>query len=122
MNNTDRLMSFLTAQLDRDEREANIGCGSDRDVFHNMEDVYYPDGHEDVHALRVVAAHRAILAAVEKYLDPHPGQPCTNVDDPWQACDLHVDAEGRVNPYALRILASIYSDRDGYDPAWTASR
>lgn len=72
--------------------------------------------------LRRVAAYRAILAAVEKWHDPHPGQPCTNEDNMWVECELHVAATGRVNPNVLPLLAAEWSDHPDYDPTWSVDR
>lgn len=64
--------------------------------------------HCPAHVLRTVAAHRKILEAVERWLDPHPGQECTNVDDEYSHCELHVAVKDKLPPYALTILAAVY--------------
>lgn len=57
-------------------------------------------------------AHRKILEGVERWLDPHPGLPCTNIDEDgeksWEPCELHVAAKGRISPEVLPLLAEAY--------------
>jgi hypothetical protein len=73
--------------------------------------------HDPARVLRQVVAHRAILARHK----PVPGEEHI-------VCDIdsfvgHDDTEGLYgDPYPcadVRALASIYSDRPGYDPSWT---
>jgi hypothetical protein len=77
--------------------------------------------HDPARVLREVAAKRAILTAVEKYLDPHPGQPCTNEDDQYDSCDLHTAATGRVSPDVLPLLASVWSDHPDCRAEWSTA-
>jgi hypothetical protein len=77
--------------------------------------------HDPARVLREVAAKRAILTAVDKYLDPHPGQPCTNEDNPYVDCELHSAATGRISPDVLPLLASVWSDHADYDPSWSTA-
>lgn len=78
--------------------------------------------HDPARVLAEVDAKRRILAGVEHYLDPHPGQPCTNEDedDLYEPCELHVaHMKTAVTPYVLRLLALPYVDRPGYREEWT---
>lgn len=141
------LVSWLTARLDADEQVARAAAdamashGGYHDVG-GMCDVEFDhiDLYDPTHALGIIAAHRAILAEHAPVLRdvewPHDttgkGQAlvcprCQNADHTeWhpaagQAGEL---PEGFVAPYVLapcptlRDLASIYADRDGYDPSW----
>lgn len=78
--------------------------------------------HSAARALRQAAVYRAIVAGVDKWLDPHPGQPCTNrIDGGGRLpgpCYLHVAATGRVTPETLPMLAAIWSKHPDFDPAW----
>lgn len=127
------LVSWLRAQLDHDERTAlaaaevargRVWRGSEGGIF--SEDL--PGGHallidgyggtdEELAAhvalhdpatvLRTVAAHRVILDAYENERDYTQRFPSVQVDE---LAGLQT---------ALLAVVSIYSDRDGYDPAWT---
>ena len=69
--------------------------------------------------LRQVEAIRRVVDAVERYGDPHPGVPCTNEDDTYDSCDLHVELQKfNVSPYALNLLAAIWSDHAEYQEGW----
>lgn len=63
-------------------------------------------------ALRHIQADLKLLEGVERYLDPHPGIPCTNVDadgeSTYEPCELHVAAKGRISPEVLPLLAEAY--------------
>lgn len=64
-------------------------------------------------------AHTAILDAVQRYLDGHPG-PCTNegveFDD---SCDLHVEwNKTALRPYAARLVALAYKHCPGFREEW----
>lgn len=74
--------------------------------------------HDPARVLREVTAKRRVLAAVERWRDPHPGLDCTNDDDPWAPCELHAAATGRLDPYVLVLLAGCWSDHPDYDQAW----
>jgi hypothetical protein len=71
------------------------------------------------------AVIRGILVAVDKYLDPHPGQPCTNRTVEGHRtggpCDLHVAATGRVSVEVLPRLAAIWATHPDYDERWLAA-
>lgn len=75
--------------------------------------------HDPSRVLREVAAKRRMLAAVERWHDPHPGLDCTNADDPWEPCELHAAATGRLDPYVLKLLAACWSGHPDYNPSWT---
>jgi hypothetical protein len=127
------LVQWLTEQIDQDERVANAAVVDLRgttwqsfaDALWKRTDVDAICDHVEAHypsrVLRQVAAYRRILAAVEHWRDPHPGQPCEKLDGPYGPCELHFAAKDRLDPYALRILVEIYSDRPGFDPSWTVS-
>jgi hypothetical protein len=67
--------------------------------------------HDPGAILRRVESDRRIVAAVALCLNPHPGKPCTNVDEPYDSCDLHVEvADETVSPLAARLLALRYVD------------
>lgn len=95
----DALRTWLLAQLDADEQEA--------DELHDRRscDLYsydptccdcdYPD---EVRA--DVAAKRRLIAAV--------------ADDPFDA----MGAEGAYEMLVIQLLAHAYADKPGYDPAW----
>lgn len=143
MTDAPDLATWLRAQCDEDERLARR-AGSfhpvwsyDPETFTVSSEAYPIAGRKDVHGAplndvdgehianwdpaRVLAdidSKRRIIDAVEHYLDPHPGQPCTNEDNPWVACDPHVRAQNRVHPYALQLLALSYADRPGYRDEW----
>lgn len=69
--------------------------------------------------LALVKAHRAILDGVDRYLYPHPGQPCDKGGDPHGPCELHVARVGRMaTPYAAQVLGVAYADRPGYQQEW----
>lgn len=125
---TDDLRAFIEARLADDDQEATRK--PEPDAF---DDRYIADcppwlaeqiargslARNRKRAIREIAAKRAILAAVDKYLDPHPGQPCTNEDEPWfSECELHVAAAGRVSDNALPLLASVWSDHADYRSEW----
>lgn len=78
--------------------------------------------HDPASVLRWVAALREILAAVDRFVNPHPGQPCTNEgQDPPRSepCELHVARMATaVTPYALVVLAGIWSDHSDYRSEW----
>lgn len=116
------LITFLRARLEDDEQTALAANGDEVVKWFGDEAVAYGESEVGQHIARwlpsrvlaEVEAKRRILDAVERYLDPHPGQPCTNIDDPWDSCDLHVERmETALNPYALRLLALPYTDRPG---------
>lgn len=68
--------------------------------------------------LAVVAAHRAILDGVDRYIHPHPGQACTKWDN-FDSCSLHLARMATAaTPYAARVLGVLYEDRDGYRDEW----
>jgi hypothetical protein len=87
-----------------------------------------PDGADDLHAadillvarlvskareraeqvLRQVAAHRRILAEHDRAIDRRRAHP----DDLASAGALLMTVR------VLKLIASIYADREGYDPAW----
>lgn len=84
--------------------------------------------HDPARVLREIEAKRGIVAA---YLppgeDPHPGQPCINYDgqdpdeyDDYDSCFRHLEANKRLlrHDYVLRLLASAYEGRPGYQEAW----
>lgn len=75
--------------------------------------------HSGNQVLRQATAIRAVLAGVAKYLDPHPGQACTNVGQRGP-CRLHFMATGRVSVEVLPIIASMWSNHPDYDPAWVS--
>lgn len=100
------LVEWLGAALDWSERPVLADHPADRGWMGNQ-------------TLATVRGHREILAAVGRWHDPHPGVDCTNADDPWESCELHVDAKRRLPPYALEVLAGIYRESfPGFDPAW----
>lgn len=71
--------------------------------------------HDPATILRRVESDRRLLAAAARYLDPHPGLPCTNEGDPYDSCDLHVAATAQaVNPYAAQLMALRYVDVPGF--------
>ncbi|GAB7044877.1 DUF6221 family protein [Catenuloplanes indicus] len=117
---TGELVAWLRAQLDADLTALNAwnaacihleACG-DTSQFTERFDLDGERWRADLNAkLR-------ILDAVERHADPHPGQPCTNDDNPYVECELHVAATGRVDPYAAQLLALPYADRDGYRDEW----
>lgn len=141
-------MEWLAAQIDHDERVARAAikgaggavwrAGSDGELYPEDNPTvagpfivgsygYLPDDvsnhvtlHNPAAVLRQVAAYRRILEAVRRWHDPHPGRPCTNVDEPWEPCELHAAATGRLHPNALAILVEVYADREGYGPALVA--
>jgi hypothetical protein len=88
--------------------------------------------HGPARVLRETDAKRAI---VDAYLppgeDPHPGEPCINHEgqDPAEysghdGCWRHLEASKRLlhHDYVLRLLASVYADRDGYRDEWAPTR
>jgi hypothetical protein len=70
-------------------------------------------------------AHTAILDAVQRGLDGHPG-PCVNVlgDDPanysqYDSCALHIEwSETALKPFAARLVALAYRHNPGYREEW----
>lgn len=74
--------------------------------------------HDPARVLRDVEAKRAILAAVRKWLDPHPGQECDHDGNPYGECVLHAAATGRVSPEVLPLLAMAWSDHPDYLAEW----
>jgi Family of unknown function (DUF6221) len=145
---TDDLRAFIEARLAEDEEGARNALSahwrpdgvnscqvfSMADDFSTRTIAWCKNGHDDDFAnalhiarhdparvLREVAAKRAILTAVDKYLDPHPGQPCTNEDNPYVDCELHSSATGRVSPDVLPLLASVWSDHPDYRPSWSTT-
>lgn len=68
--------------------------------------------HDPARVLRQVAARRKILLGVELWYDPHPGVPCTNIDEDgektFEPCELHVQTKGRISPDVLPLLAEEY--------------
>lgn len=79
--------------------------------------------HSAARARREIACYRAIVAGVDKFVDPHPGQPCTNLVDGKRVggpCYRHVTATGRVSVEALPLLAAIWSTHPDHDPTWAS--
>ncbi len=78
--------------------------------------------HSAARVRRQADAHRAIVAGVDKYLDPHPGRACTNIVAGRRVgpCYLHVAATGRVSVEVLPMLAAIWSTHPDHDPAWAS--
>ncbi|HEU5109840.1 MAG TPA: DUF6221 family protein [Micromonosporaceae bacterium] len=71
--------------------------------------------HAPAAVLRRIESDRQILAAVERYLDPHPGLPCTNEGNPYESCDHHVAAAATaVDPYAAQLMALRYVEVPGF--------
>lgn len=70
-------------------------------------------------ALAQCESHTAILDAVQRYLDGHPG-PCTNDDNPWdRECELHLEwNKTTLPPYAARLVALAYQHNDGFREEW----
>jgi hypothetical protein len=65
------------------------------------------------------AAHLAIVEAVQRWIDGHPG-PCDSADDGWtDSCSLHLAwAETSLPPLAARLVGLVYEHHDGYRTEW----
>lgn len=144
MTDTD-ILAFVKARIAEDEQTALAAGETDPERCWRFDDerrtckvidgtgdtVVYDEGspnegqaahivrHDPSRVLREVAAKRRMLAAVERWHDPHPGLDCTNADDPWAPCELHAAATGRLDPYVLKLLAGIWSDHPDYNPSWS---
>lgn len=137
---SDDLVSWLRLQLDEDERLALLQppwpwkLSAERDEVWAADDELIADvhalsgnqlrntaehiaNHDPSRVLREVEALRSIIDVIEQARDPHPGQPCTNEDDPYDSCELHVAAAER-RPSVIQLLAAIFSDRPGYREEW----
>lgn len=112
------LVEWLRAQIEavRSETQESI-------------DLYEQGPYEYV--LAECDAKERIIDATQRYLDPHPGLPCTYDEetDPdgtsWisqnhrEPCVRHLQGnETNVDPYVLRYLALPYADRPGYLTEW----
>jgi hypothetical protein len=96
---SDDLVMFLRARLAEDEAEARETSDADAEFWSDVKgDGAYFDRFAPARVLREVEAKRAILDDCERDL----------ADD---ACDE--SARWRV-----RVLAAVYRDHPGYDPAW----
>ncbi|MER7280539.1 DUF6221 family protein [Dactylosporangium sp. NPDC000244] len=135
------LVAFIEARLADDEQlalacQAEVGAtragemypdGSgfaDRDDFPSYPwgsrpaELAYIAAYGPDRALRGVESKRRILAGVRRWLDPHPGRPCTNEDNPWVECELHVAATGRIHADVLPLLALEWDTHPDYDERW----
>lgn len=118
------LVTWLRAHLDEDERVANAAGGCDwSNIIADRDENIHIARHDPARVLAEVEAKRRILEAVERYFDPHPGQPCTNLDEDgeqtWEPCELHVERMATaITPYVLPLLALPYADRPGYREEW----
>jgi hypothetical protein len=145
MSDSDKLAQWLRAQVDEDERVARDALEErwayspplvsydvvpDDDGHFEMggeevetlgfapEDLTHIARQDPARTLAEVKTKRLIIEAVERYLDPHPGVPCDHAGDPYGPCELHAAAKGRVDPYALRLLALSYAGQPGYREEW----
>lgn len=75
--------------------------------------------HDPEAVIARMDAYTAILDAVARYKDPHPGEPCTNVDAPWGECSRHVETAGRIAPDVLPLIAWEWSGHRSYRREWT---
>ena len=77
--------------------------------------------HDPSRVLRQVAAYRRTLSRHQPRPDGTPsGRECSVCVDPDGRCDSWQEHEPLDWPCAdVRDLASIYSDRPGFDPSWT---
>ena len=111
------ILSFIRTQLDTAERDAydvhSIDC-----AIHNS----YPDSRIDCDCgvpdrlLRQVQAHRAILDEYVRVTQPGMKRPRYSGDaEEWFSG--HDAGYLKALEFAIKTLVSIYSDRDGYDPA-----
>lgn len=125
------LISWLRQQLDTDEQLALAASpgpwrpNAEHDEVLAVDDVRVADGfalsgrqlratvdhittHDPARVLRQVQAHRAILDAYEAE------------DNGARYGGCGDDCEWKALGYAVKLLASIYSDRDGYREEWSA--
>lgn len=130
MATKDPIVVFIEAQLDHDEQVARIAVAELRGTtWQSFADALWKrtdhvDGicdhvelHDPAHVLRQVAAHRRILTVVGGWGHEEADDrfySCAAPDGGPCSCFL---AERRAA--VLGPLASIYSDRPGYDPSWT---
>lgn len=106
------LVAWLRERLDEDERVARSAREGffqpeTLSIFAAVSDAAHVITHDPARVLRQVAAHRRILDEYEQtveYYATHRAAP---------AGELH----GLL--FAVKAIASIYSDHPGYDTAWS---
>lgn len=126
------LLSWLTAQLDHDEQVAlgaarnSIGPTWTAVGLQSSYDVRVDDHialHDPARVLRQVAAHRRTLGRHQSRSKEWGIVDCST-------CLEDTDSTYQDDPIAtwaswpcaeIRNVASIYSDRPGYDPSWAVS-
>lgn len=113
------LITWLRAQLDSDERMAHEATGviamftAPRQNGKTVAAMFLRSQTPE-RLLRQVQAHRAILDRLTE---------TSGAVEAWNEADLDpyvIGARKRELEVVAQILASIYSDRDGYDPDWSA--
>lgn len=126
------LVEWLTAQLDADEKGAEMTWRrltgrpwtgesphpTERDEEHDLAAM------AAARRLRTIAAHRAILGLHEYSVSEYGGRrspdaPLEQVRVEYCECQCAAGVIGDTWPcLTLRLLAAIYQDRDGFDPSW----
>lgn len=122
----DDLVPWLRARIAEDRLRADL-LAEDFTVTDTAEDVI--DAVYEVAEQRAVLAmcdaYTAILDAVQRGLDGHPGE-CVNVvgDDPadwtpYDSCALHIGwAKTTLPPYAARLVSLAYQHCPGFREEW----
>lgn len=86
---------------------------------HTAEQASHIATHDPARVLRQVQAHRAILDEWAKVTQPGMKRPRYSGDaEEWFSG--HDAGYVKALEFAIKALLSIYSDRDGYNPDWSA--